>query len=259
MKSFRLGLFLGAVLLLQTLCALLCLPLAVLPARTARRLRRDLLVKPTAKLILALAGVKVEAHRLRPPPGQVVYLVNHSSTVDLFVLCALALPDTRFFLSTRTLKYLPITAVALLLGTFHIPPQDRPAQRMACFKKAMRTLRATGESVLLTPEGTRVVDGKLGPFNRGAFHLALSLGVPLQPLYFHIPHEDNAWKGHAVRPCTVTVHQLEPWPTAGQSLEDLEELKASVREAYLCLHRQLHRGEPLPNPEACSPKDGRTS
>ena len=84
-------------------------------------------------------------------------------------------PDTRFFLSTRTLKYLPITAVALLLGTFHIPPQDRPAQRMACFKKAMRTLRATGESVLLTPEGTRVVDGKLGPGTREA--LAAYLGL----------------------------------------------------------------------------------
>ena len=37
--------------------------------------------------------------------SQVVYVSNHSSTLDLFVLVALGLPNTRFFLSGFLQKY----------------------------------------------------------------------------------------------------------------------------------------------------------
>jgi len=39
-----------------------------------------------------------------------------------------------------------------------------------------------GSSVVMFPEGTRSRDGKLLPFKRGAFKLALDLGLPILPL-----------------------------------------------------------------------------
>lgn len=52
----------------------------------------------TAQAVLRLWGLRLVVHRDQPfPTGQVVYVSNHSSTIDLFVLVALSLPDTRYF------------------------------------------------------------------------------------------------------------------------------------------------------------------
>ena len=53
-------------------------------------------------------------------------------------------------------------------------------------------LRRTGQSVFLSPEGTRVRTGEIGPFNKGAFHLAGDLGAPLLPLYIAVPLPPSA-------------------------------------------------------------------
>jgi 1-acyl-sn-glycerol-3-phosphate acyltransferase len=54
--------------------------------------------------------------------------------------------------------------------------------------------------VLLYAEGTRTLDGKLQPFKRGAFHLAMTSGVPVVPLTvngsFHILRKHSI----AIRP-----------------------------------------------------------
>jgi 1-acyl-sn-glycerol-3-phosphate acyltransferase len=53
---------------------------------------------------------------------------------------------------------------------------------------ATRTLEAArdrateGASVLFFPEGTRSPDGALGAFKRGAFRMALDLGLPILPM-----------------------------------------------------------------------------
>ena len=54
----------------------------------------------TARAVLRLWGLRLVVHQDEPfPTGQVVYVSNHSSTIDLFVLVALGLPNTRFFLA----------------------------------------------------------------------------------------------------------------------------------------------------------------
>ena len=37
-------------------------------------------------------------------------------------------------------------------------------------------------SIAILPEGTRTLDGKLGPFKRGGFHLALETGLDILPI-----------------------------------------------------------------------------
>ena len=69
-------------------------------------------------------------------------------------------------------------------------------------------LRRTRESVYLSPEGGRITTGEIGHFNKGAFHLATSLGAPIVPLYFEIPRDMDPGRGYNARPGTVTVHVL---------------------------------------------------
>jgi putative phosphoserine phosphatase/1-acylglycerol-3-phosphate O-acyltransferase len=182
----------------------------------------------------------------RFPRRQTIYVSNHSSTLDVFVLVALGLPRSRFFLSGfLRRKYVPLGVIAWTLGTFFTVPQDRPDERRRIFANAERELRRTGESVYLSPEGQRITTGHIGHFNKGAFHLATALHVPIVPLYFEIPHAVDPGRGFDAKPGTVTVHVLPPIDTRHWVLEDLERNTEAVRAIVVAHHaarREALRG-----------------
>ena len=86
--------------------------------------------------------------------------------------------------------------------------------------------------VALAPEGTRSRDGRLGPFKKGAFHLAMQAGVPIVPVVIHNAG-DVAPKGEFVlRPATVEVDVLPPVDTSDWRSETIEEHVAEVRRMF---------------------------
>jgi 1-acyl-sn-glycerol-3-phosphate acyltransferase len=199
------------------------------------------LARVLAHLILRVWSIRLEVVPARAwPKGQVVYVSNHPSTLDLFVLVALGLPNTRFFLSGYLKMYLPIGIVAWLMGTFFTVPQDRPGERARIFQRADRVLRRTRESVYLSPEGGRVETG-IGAFNKGAFHLAASLGVPIVPLYFDVPDTVTPGRGFDSRPGTIQVHVLPPIDTSAWRIADVPTHRDEVHALYLGWHDTLRR------------------
>ena len=191
--------------------------------------------------VLWLYGIHLVVVRERPfPRTQTVYISNHTSTLDMFILVALGMPRCRFFLSGFVRKYIPLGAMAWMMGTFFTVPQDRPEERRRIFAAAERTLRHTGESVYLSPEGARITTGQIGHFNKGAFHLATNLHAPIVPLYFHIPHEIDPGRGFDARPGVVTVEVMPAIDTHDWMLEELESNVACVRETFIRRHEAAH-------------------
>lgn len=215
-------------------CALV--PIGIVTAFRARRLY-SAIARVTAGAVLRLYGVRVIVESPRPfPRQQTIYVSNHTSTLDLFVLAALGLPRCRFFLSGFLRKYIPLGVVAWMMGTFFTVPQDRPDERRRIFANAERVLRRTGESVYLSPEGGRITTGHIGHFNKGAFHLATALRAPIVPLYFEIPHAIDPGRGFDAKPGTVTVHVLPTIDTRDWVLADLERNVAAVRAVFVARH-----------------------
>jgi 1-acyl-sn-glycerol-3-phosphate acyltransferase len=195
-----------------------------------------------ARVVLRLWSIRLEivAPR-RLPRRQVVYISNHPSTLDLFILVALGLPNTRFFLSGFLKAYLPIGVIAWLMGTFFTVPQDQPAERVRIFQRADRILKRTGESVYLSPEGQRVPGREIGAFNKGAFHLAASLGVPIVPLFFDVPDEVSPGRGYDARPGTVRVHVLPPIETRQWRIADVPRHRDDVHALFRTWNTTLRR------------------
>ena len=221
--------------------ALVLVPVAGVTVCRARRLYARVATL-AARAVLRVWSIRLVVHQDRPfPAEQTVYISNHTSTLDLFVLMALGLPNTRFFLSGFLRKVVPLGVIAQLIGTFFTVPQSRPAERVRIFQRADRTLRRTGESVYLSPEGGRIVTGEIGHFNKGAFHLATSLGAPIVPLYFKIPSEIDPGRGYDARPGTVHVHVKTPLDTSRWRLEDLEAHTDDTRQLFIRWHRE-HQG-----------------
>lgn len=232
--------------LLLTLCSLVMLLAAIFTLFQKRRWYAQYIAAPFGKMMLKLWGIDMQVHNrsgvhqtINSPSSQTVYISNHSSTLDLFALIALGLPNTRFFLSGFLRKLLPLGLIGYLIGNFWTMPQEYPQQRTAIFKRATETLRRTGESVYLSPESKRVTDGNIGHFNKGAFHLATELGAPIVPLFIFIPPEMDPGTGLIASSGIMHVYFGEAIDTAEWQLEDLIAHKEEIREFYIDWQRRL--------------------
>jgi 1-acyl-sn-glycerol-3-phosphate acyltransferase len=224
---------------LVTLGAVALLPIGVLTLFRARRLYAMVACR-ICRTILYFHGVKLRVFADRSfPRGQTIYISNHTSTLDLFILVALGLPNCRFFLSGFLRKIVPLGVIAWLMGTFFTVPQDRPEERRRIFKRAAATLRRTKESVYLSPEGGRIVDGEIGHFNKGAFHLATDLHVPIVPMYFHIPSATDPGLGYDARPGTVSVYVLPTIHTTDWTEADIAINRDKVRGLFVRVHEVM--------------------
>lgn len=212
---------------------------AIVTLFRARRFYSEWMAGPLGRLTLRLWGIQMVVHDQPKYTGiQCVYLSNHSCAVDVFVLIALGLPNTRFFLSGFLRGLLPLGLIGYLIGIFWTVPQKFPERRTEIFRRADRILKHTGESVYLSPEGTRVTTGEVGSFNKGAFHLATSLGAPIVPFYIRVPPDMNPGKSYCAQPGRVDVYFKPDIETSDWRVEDIVGNKERVRDQFLEWHRE---------------------
>lgn len=209
------------------------------PAR-GRRISQEVIGGWAGEAILGLLQIKLVVHRDGDwPTGPCFYMSNHSSALDLPVLMALRPPNARSFMKEQYRWYGPLGLVTMLTGTLYTAPQDDHERRVARFKHAEELLRRTGESVYGSPEGTRVEGGEFGPFNRGVFHIATNLGMPIVPVIILIPQETAPGRGVAVNPGEIHVHVGEPIPTDDWRPEDVDANKEKVRDHFVAWKKEL--------------------
>ncbi|MCU0276496.1 MAG: 1-acyl-sn-glycerol-3-phosphate acyltransferase [Acidobacteria bacterium] len=107
--------------------------------------------------------------------------------------------------------------------------------------KAMESLRRAAElirqrcdlSFMVLPEGTRTRDGRLGPFKKGGFLLALETGLDILPLVQKGAYAVNRRGSLLIRPGKVGFIIEKPIPTTGYTRENVGELIERVRNVYL--------------------------
>jgi 1-acyl-sn-glycerol-3-phosphate acyltransferase len=107
--------------------------------------------------------------------------------------------------------------------------------------KAMESLRRATEligrkkdySFMVLPEGTRTRDGKLGPFKKGGFLLALETGLDILPLVQKGAYRINHRNSLLLRPGRVEFFIEKPIPVAEFSKENIAQLMDKVRAVFL--------------------------
>lgn len=246
MARFKVLLRIAATLVLMSVGALLMLLAAMATLFQSRRFYSEGIATPLGRLVLKLWGVGIRLHgRIPFSDEQVVYVSNHTSTIDLFALISLGLPNTRFFLSGYLRKLLPLGLIGYLIGIFWTVPQEYTERRREIFCRADAVLRRSRESVYLSPEGERVTTGKIGPFNKGAFHLATSLGVPIVPIFIAIPSTINPGRGLNAAAGVVDVYVLEAIATGDWLVEDVVANKEQVRQRFVEWNRAYLTGKSI--------------
>jgi 1-acyl-sn-glycerol-3-phosphate acyltransferase len=240
MPRWKIFLLAGIAFVVATLGALLMLVVAIVTLFQARRFYCEGPGRGLARFALWLCGVKMIVHHNGAlPTTQTVYVSNHTSTLDVFLLLALGLPNTRFFMYGKLRRVFPVGVIGYLIGNFWTVDQCFSEQRRRIFERAARVLKRTGESVYLSPEGQRVLSGEIGHFNKGSFHMATDLKVPVQPFYIHIPKSMNPGLNLIPNAGTVEIYFMPTVSTEGWKLEELDKNRAHVRDMFVRFHEQM--------------------
>lgn len=134
-----------------------------------------------ARGLLLSSGVRVRVTRTAPPlPPRVVFMANHQSLYDIAALLA-TVPVPVRFLAKRSLFRLPFFGWGLAAAGFvPIDRLDRSRAKEA-FKHALEALDE-GMALVIFPEETRSLDGRMRPFRRGGFLMALKAKTPIVPV-----------------------------------------------------------------------------
>ena len=246
--SLRVRLLTVLTFVILSIGALVMLAVAIPTLFLARRFYSEVIGRTIGSAVLRAWSIRYTLHYVAPVPGrQTVFISNHNSTIDVFTLIAMGLPRARFFLSGFLRRQVPpIGVIGTIIRIFWTVPQEFPEKRRRIFQRAERILRASGDSVYLSPEGMRVVTGEIGKFNRGSFHLATALSAPIVPIYFHIPPQINPGRGVNARPGNVDIYLLPPIETASWRVEDVDLNKERVRDLFVRVHDSLRRTGQLP-------------
>ena len=112
--------------------------------------------------------VRVFGRRYEPASGAALYISNHQSFLDP-VLVGLGLSRPVNYMARDSLFRFPL--FKQLIESLNAFPVRRGHADVGALKEAMRRLRR-GEQVLVFAEGTRTVDGRIGPLLPGVAMLA---------------------------------------------------------------------------------------
>tara|TARA_R110001592_G_scaffold68626_2_gene210377 strand:- start:75398 stop:76144 length:747 start_codon:yes stop_codon:yes gene_type:complete len=196
--------------------------------------------------ILRLMGYRAHIPRREEfPRDPVFYTFNHNSNLDIFLLTALGLPNVRYLVSEKTLKYLPIIFSVKGVGGHYIPQQHHRKRRLSFFKRTSRFLQNNSHlSMFGSAEGVHPHRHAIAPFNRGVFHLAMAAKRNLVLLYIHMPGDIVTTKLKNAKGGVLKLEILQTVDTSDWQLENLESHIENIRAVYVNRFNQLNPNDP---------------
>jgi len=182
-----------------------------------------------------LAGVRVQTIGLEKldPKQPYIFMSNHASNIDPPLMLPLIPGRTSVMVKQELFRY-PLLAKIMRIG--ELVPVDRGNREagIAAVEAASAVVHR-GINMTIYVEGRRSFDGKLLPFKKGPFYLAMECNVPVVPVTISGTHYVMPKRRFAIKPGKVEVIFHDPIPP--QNFGSRECLMEKVR-------RQIDSGLP---------------
>lgn len=184
-----------------------------------------LCAKIYAKPALWILGLKVDVDEepLRNHPHPCVFIANHQSNLDLFVVGGVV-PLRTVSVGKKSLKWIPLFGQIYWLAGNILIDRGNARQARQAIQEVSGILRNGTTSIWVFPEGTRNHGRGLLPFKKGAIQMAIGAGVPIVPVCVSSyigSMQLTRWNSG-----TATIRCLPPIPTVGLSSADVPALLA---------------------------------
>lgn len=190
-------------------------------------------LQPVARLgcrgLLLFAGQRLVIEGSFPPLGEgpYIYMYNHSSLLDTYVLMG-SLPEYTAAVGKKAQFEMPLWGWVLKRwGAVPIDRSDLDSaiNSLGLVEKAM----TEGRSLLIAPEGTRSADGRLAPFKKGPFHIAMNTKAPIIPMAIDGAYKSKHKGSWVLRPGVITLRIGPPLVMTSMDGVTLDGLRAETR------------------------------
>ncbi|MCD0505228.1 lysophospholipid acyltransferase family protein [Bordetella petrii] len=219
-------------------CVGLIYPFMALPARAG-------LNRFWSRCLMAMCGIRVKTSGQPIMAGPVLWVANHVSWVDIFVVNSVR--ATAFVAKSEIRAWPVIGWLAAGAGTLFIERGQRHA--VHAVGESVQARFRQGVAVGLFPEGTTSEGDTVRPFHASLFEPARMAGVPIQPLVLRFLRHGqrsalaafvgeetlaaNLWRVLGATGLAVEVEFLPPVPAHGPDGQPITRLEMSrqAREA----------------------------
>lgn len=224
------SIFLNGFIGLATLMfCFMALPLMLFD-RTGRMIHR-LIAVPWGRTVLRVCNVRVDVVGKENLESETprIYLTNHQSFFDIFALLAHLGVDFKFVLKQELMR-IPVFGFTMRNARYIAIDRSNPRKAIQSMNEAAEKIK-TGTSVVVFPEGTRSEDGRLLPFKKGGFILALKSGCELVPVTISGSNR-IAFKGSLrINPGRIIMTIGKPISLKGYGKHNVEELMSRTHDA----------------------------
>lgn len=214
------------ILVLSIPSALIFIPLTIITGNVAPLYA---VANFIVRVSYRLAGIRIETEGLdRVPHTACIFMANHLSNLDPPALIP-SIPGRTAAFSKRSIMQIPGLGRAMKLADFI--PVDRKGSVESAQGSIAAARRVLEKGIHITTfvEGTRSLDGRLLPFKKGPFYLAMQTGAPCIPVSIHGTETMMAKGSLRIRPSTA--HIIFHPPIYPSDFATREELMAVVRAA----------------------------
>jgi 1-acyl-sn-glycerol-3-phosphate acyltransferase len=179
-------------------------------------------------LLTRAAGIAVEIEGLGHVKAGKTYLflANHQGNCDPAALFP-AIPRNVRFMLKKELRKVPFLGKIMKLGGFVFIDRKDRASALQGVEEAVAQMKE-GHSFIAFPEGTRSRTGRMGPFKKGLFIMALQAGVPIIPVTISGSYEVMPPGRFRIRSGTIRVVFHPEIETKGLGLNQREKLMTEV-------------------------------
>ena len=185
------------------------------------------------ELTTMLSGIdlRVEGEENLWSQRPAVFVFNHQSGLDAALMVKLVRRDATGIGKKEILANPLFGPVFWAAGIVFIDRGDTQ-KAIEAMQPAVDALNE-GRSIIIAPEGTRRSTPRLGPFKKGAFHLAMQAGVPIVPVVFRNVLDALPKRALVVRPATVEAVVLPPIDVGSWTRESMSDEIEALRNRYI--------------------------
>ena len=182
-----------------------------------------------AHSIVKSANISIEVIGKEHLSEKAVYIVNHRSSADIYVLLDI-MPKKSVFVYKHELLNHPLIGIALRMSPYI--PVDRSSVKASAMSilKAKSTLQS-GQSIIIFPEGTwSYPPHDILPFKQGSLLIASTSGVPIIPIVMVGTETIAGPDGLSIHSGTVKVHIGKPHLPESHGKDQAEYLRNIMQE-----------------------------
>ncbi|MBN2297461.1 MAG: 1-acyl-sn-glycerol-3-phosphate acyltransferase [Deltaproteobacteria bacterium] len=191
-------------------------------------------------LLATRVRVKIQSRDRIEHGRSYIIISNHQSDYDILALVTSLGIQFRWIIK-QELKSVPLFGYALYASRNIFIDRSNPASAIVSIHKGMDRL-PEGASVMFFAEGTRSMDGKIQPFKKGGFVMAMDKGLPILPVTVNGSRRILPKKSLIFTPGTIEVAVGEPIETKGYTTDQLPELMDRTSQVIISQYNPDYPG-----------------